>query len=615
MKKRMSLKVKLLLCFLVVTIISNLPILYAETMLKKINANYSYTLVNDGFSQGDLGKIMLSLAKANGYVHDISSYERQTDLDAAKANYKEEIETYNKYVKLVEKTLVSDDNIKMYNDAVAVTEEFIKECDELIAAFGVLDNANIPEYIEIEKKLINVLNPLYDESYNGWNTLLESKVKYGDLINTTLDKQATRTYFINFIISGVLIVFAVIFGTLAANSICNPIVACVDRIKLLSKGDLKTEVPVVNRNDELGDLSKALTTVVYDLNQIIEDERFILGKMTQGDFDVDTRCEESYVGDFEEIIVSLRMIINGLSEMLTEIDVASEHVTVGSEQVASGAQELAQGATEQASAIEQLNATIASIADQIKENAENAKNASNIASESSHEVEEGNRKMNEMIAAMTEITETSDKIAKIIKTIDDIAFQTNILALNAAVEAARAGEAGKGFAVVADEVRNLAGKSAEAAQNTTQLIESSINAVSNGTKIADLTAEALQNVVKATEKSTELINQIATASGEQAKSAEEATKGLDQISTVVQTNSATSEESAAASEELSAQANKMRELISQFKLKRNNKQHNKTNKNYKKTSRRREVQDDVGFEYATEIDLGEPDNQSYGNKY
>lgn len=171
-----------------------------------------------------------------------------------------------------------------------------------------------------------------------------------------------------------------------------------------------------------------------------------------------------------------------------------------------------------------------------------------------------------MIRAMSEISESSGEIGKIIKTIEDIAFQTNILALNAAVEAARAGEAGKGFAVVADEVRNLASKSAEASKNTSNLIENSIRSVENGNRIADATAQSLLKAVQGTEEIIKVIGKISNASGEQAESINQVTLGVDQISSVVQTNSATAEESAAASEELSGQAQIMKDLVGKFRL-------------------------------------------------
>lgn len=610
MLNKMKMKGKMTLIFTLLVIMAGLPSVFSLNRMRAINEMYSEAIIDYGFSQGDIGNAMLSVTKINSLSHDIASFEEKEDLEKAKSNKKKEIENYKKYTKLVEHALTTKELKDKYEEANKATEDFFEECDVLIKEVDKIDTSQIDSYKQVEKKIVNDLEPVYEEAYSKWDVLLDLMVKEGDAKSSSIDKGNTTIYAIIVVLALLDVILAIIIGVIVAGKIANPLKMCANRISLLAKGDLKTPTPQIKDKDEVGELASSLEELVGILKNIIEDENYVLGNMADGDFDVYSRCEESYVGDFYEILDAIRIIRGRLSETLKEIDVASEHVSVGSEQVASGAQELAQGATEQASAIEQLNATIASIATQIKENAVNAAQASEIAQNSADEVENSNTQMNEMINAMNEITETSNKIAKIIKTIDDIAFQTNILALNAAVEAARAGEAGKGFAVVADEVRNLAGKSAEAAQNTTQLIESSINAVANGTKIADMTAESLHAVVDATNNSTMLINQIAQASDEQAKSIEEATKGLEQISCVVQTNSATSEESAAASEELSAQANKMRELIGKFKLERVG-----GNKKNKRANKSKEVNISDDFDgFTGNIDLGD-DDMTFGSKY
>jgi len=334
----------------------------------------------------------------------------------------------------------------------------------------------------------------------------------------------------------------------------------------MSQGDLDVQIDVNTRN-EIGQLGVAINESAASMKAYISEITKNLGEIAKGNLTVHA-TELSYSGDFDDLKIAYLGITAFLTDTLGQINQSSEQVLSGSEQVSNGAQALAQGATEQASSIEELSATISEIAVQVKDNAEHAASASMNANNVRSEIEISNNHMSDMVTAMSQINDSSSQIGKIIKTIEDIAFQTNILALNAAVEAARAGSAGKGFAVVADEVRNLASKSAEAANNTTTLIENSMKQVENGTEIANQTAKSLHKVVESVKVVSDTVEQISQASNSQSDSISQVTLGVDQISGVVQTNSATAEESAAASEELSGQAQILKDLIGKFQIRK-----------------------------------------------
>ncbi len=373
-------------------------------------------------------------------------------------------------------------------------------------------------------------------------------------------KQAedTEAYIESYLVfSAILIVVSILVIVIYAYFVIRTIRVSVSQLSTAAKDIAlgKVDIKLIkHNNDEFGGLVDEYTKVIENIKYQAD----IAEEVSNGNLTVQVtpKSTDDLLGN------SLKKLVDDNLHAMININDAASQVTVGASQVADASQSLAQGSTEQASAIQQITASIDEIADKTRQNAEQANSAAELVVQAISDVKMGNKQMQDMMEAMKDINKSSESISKIIKVIDDIAFQTNILALNAAVEAARAGEAGKGFAVVAEEVRSLAAKSAAAAAETAELIEDSIVKVGAGSKIADDTAKALDIITNVVEKSEVIINGIAESSNYQTTAVVQIEQAISQVSQVVQTNSATSEQCAAASEELSNQATRMRDLLS-----------------------------------------------------
>jgi len=351
-----------------------------------------------------------------------------------------------------------------------------------------------------------------------------------------------------------------------SKGIVKPLEGLVGITQKIADGDLNVQMNIKSKN-EIGVALYSLEKTVNRLKTYIgyiDEVSVVLEQISDGNLDFE--LHQDYVGEFSKLKKALQHIQTTLVYTLQEITNTSKQVSAGSGEISNVAQSLSEGATEQAKSIEEISELMQQISSHITNDAEQLTDASAKSTYITHEVQAGNKKMQEMIKAISEISDSSGQIGKIIKTIQDIAFQTNILALNAAVEAARAGVAGKGFAVVADEVRNLASKSAEAAKNTTVLIESSITAVQNGAKVAEETAQSMTSVVDGVTKTAEIINLIVNNTNEQSNLISQMNYEIGQVSGVVQRNSAIAEESAAKSAELYHQAQTLKSAVDQFQL-------------------------------------------------
>lgn len=544
-----------------ISLVCSIGLVICGISLFVISSQYQNALTNYGFVQGDIGKAMTTFSEARSSLRAVIGYTDMNEIADEQKKYETKKSAFEGYMADIEKTMVTKAGKDAYAQAESALNGYWTKADSILKQGATTDNGASGAAKEIEE-----LSPMYDNVYAALKNIMDINVTKGDEVQNTLNV----LMYILIVLVVAIIAFSVYMSThlgrRIADNIEKPVEALAERLKKFAAGDLDSEFPESEIDDEIAYMNNVAKEMAADINLIISDLSILMDEMAAGNFKIKTDIEDKYVGKFVNLKDAIRNMNRKMDATLKSVDESSQQVTVGSENLAQSAQELAEGATEQAGAVEELQATISTLTELIADTADNLQKTSDKAVDHAKNADASKVEMHSLMEAMQRISDTSKKIENIISDIESIASQTNLLSLNAAIEAARAGEAGKGFAVVAEQIRMLADQSAQSAVDTRTLIEGALNEIEEGNTVAMKVAESMDSVVQGINDIADVSKHLSENSNVQIAAMREAEKGIDQISEVVQSNSAASEECSATSEELSAQAEAMNELISQFTL-------------------------------------------------
>ena len=549
--------------FSLITIVCCIALVLCDIAIFAMSSQYEHAMSSYGFSQGDIGKAMVTFSEARSSLRAVISYKSTTEINSEKKEYQTKKQLFDTYLSEVEKSMVTKEGKESYANIVSKLDDYWNMSDSILKIASTSDPAACEN---AQKQEYEVLGPKYDELYNDMKEFMDLNVNMGDDLEDILFVIKIVLGVLVLVIIGGSIMTSKRIGAKIADQIEKPVADLAERLKKFAQGDLDSPFPEQNNEDEIAFMNDVAKEMAANLNLIISDLSRLMSLMADGNFAISTEIEDKYVGKFVELLESIRNMNRKMDSTLRHVEESAEQVTAGSENLAQSAQDLAEGATEQAGAVEQLQATMSTITEQVADTVNNLNDTSRKAESYAKSADSSKTDMRELMEAMQRISETSKKIENIISDIESIASQTNLLSLNAAIEAARAGEAGKGFAVVAEQIRMLADESAKSAVDTRTLIEGALNEIEEGNQVAQKAADSMETVVQGINDISDTSKMLSENSNQQIAALREAEKGIEQISEVVQSNSAASEECSATSEELSAQAEAMNEMTAQFVL-------------------------------------------------